>query len=201
MIYTEEVPEKTAIVKTKMIDQRDLYRLLMNRVLEGDEEAFEELFKIMYKGLCSLSYGILKSDEAAQEIVNDVFLKVWRKRNEIEIKGSVKSYLAVSVRNGSLDYLRKYKKHKLNEDIDHHDYLLSEASSPLDEVIYDEFFTKVQKAIAALPPQCQKIFRMSREEGLKYKEIATHLNLSIKTIETQMGRAMKSLRVNIYGTI
>ena len=115
-------------------------------------------------------------------------------QKKINVKTSFRSYLFIAVRNQSFDYLRKTRKVNYIDDteairsknVDHH--------SPLEETIFNEIYYNLEKAIENLPQQCRLIFRMSRDEGLRYKEIANQLNISIKTVETQMGRALKKLR-------
>ncbi|MBV6645583.1 MAG: RNA polymerase sigma-70 factor [Cyclobacteriaceae bacterium] len=179
-------------------DDRSLVNELVREVLDGNESALETLYKRLYNQLCHLSMRVVRTREAAEEIVNDVFNKLWTRRSEINLTGSPKSYLFVSVRNQSLDYLRKYKKEQFNEDIDEVGFSLSNDQDPHDIATFNELYDKIQEGIGQLPPQCQRIFKMSREEGLKYKEIAAELGISIKTVETQMGRALKTLREYVF---
>ncbi len=163
-------------------------------------EGFERVFKTHYSALCRYVFGFLHEEEAAEEIVQELFYKLWQKRNEIEIKGSLKSYLFKAVRNESLNLVKHikvregYKKHHERErallELSKHDHL--ESSETLD---------RIAAAIAKLPEQRQLIFRMSRFENMKYREIAEKLNLSIKTIENQMGKALASLRSELSDLI
>ncbi len=162
---------------------------------QGNYEAFKQVFKKFYNPLCHHAYKYVHSREVAEEIVSDVFMKIWKNRLEIEIHTSYESYLYRCVRNLSLDFL-KSKQHNqncLDQDIETA-YHVADFYNPEQSMIYEEFYSKVQSAIEALPPQCRLIFKMSRDDGYTYQEIANNLGLSIKTIETQVGRALKILR-------
>ena len=157
------------------------------------KEGFESAFKEYYAPLCSYVFGYTGERAAAEEIVQDLFVKLWTKRKDIEIHGSVKSYLYRAVRNESLNLLKhiKVREHykefnQTNRDI--------EENRDHQELEQQETRERVEGAIAKLPEQRQKIFRMSRYESKKYKEIAEELDLSIKTIENQMGKALAFLR-------
>ncbi|MFN4144803.1 MAG: RNA polymerase sigma-70 factor [Runella sp.] len=161
---------------------------------QNDYQAFEKLFKSYYRPVCNYAFKILHSPETAEEVASDIFLKIWRNRERIEIQSSFDSYLFRAVRNQCFDYLKSQPK---MPDLDiseiNHEQIES-TPSPEQEMAYWQLYEKVEAAIEKLPTQCKLIFRMSRDEGLKYREIADKLGLSIKTVETQMGRALKSLR-------
>lgn len=163
-------------------------------VKHDDYQAFESIFHHFYKTLCRYALKYVHSPEIAEEVVSDVFFKVWKNRAQISIHTSLQAYLYMSVRNQALDYLksRTHLKTKFEELPLH---LENGYAAPDEELIAEELDQRIEKAIDTLPPQCQAIFRLSRDKGLKYKEIAEQLNLSIKTVETQMGRALKQLRL------
>ena len=124
-------------------------------------------------------------------------LKIWKNRNQIEVHTSFEAYMYRAVRNQALDYLKlKSYRNREKDSLDAIQWNLaySDQHSPLEEIVFDEFYTEVESCINKLPRQCQIIFRLSREEGLRYREIAERLNISVKTVETQMGRALKVLR-------
>lgn len=130
----------------------------------------------------------------AEEVVQEVFINFWERRNDIVITHSVKSYLVSSVRNRSINYLKlQLPKDQRKEDIDDFHILLPTPGG-LQAMEYQELHDLVQKAINQLPEKCKAIFVLSREEGLTYQEIATQLDLSVKTVENQMGIALKKMR-------
>lgn len=176
------------------IDKRKVeIEQLMDRVLsEDDYMAFQLLFKRMYSPLCQFCIKFVQAREIAEELVSDVFYNVWKNRKRI-IVTSPKAYLFTSVRNKAYDHLRKIKK-SIWVDLNEANHLASENTDSQDIMIQHELSQKIERSIAGLPKQCRLIFELSRDHGMKYKEIATMLNISIKTVETQMGRALKNLR-------
>ncbi len=175
--------------------RRDEIDLLIRKFLHsGEEEVFNQLFRKTYAPLCHFALKVVHEKSAAEEVVSDVFLKLWRNRKLIEINTSAKSYLYTAVRNKSLDFLRKEKKNANLQCITQAAHFEDMNITALDMLAYEDINGKVQKAMCELPPKCQEIFRLSREQGLKYAEIADQLQLSIKTIETQMGRALKHMK-------
>ena len=134
--------------------------------------------------------------DLAKEIVHEAFLKLWEKRDELDISKSVKSYLYTTVYNRSLNYIRDNKKFDKTEGKTE----LLERSESWDQTNYmiaSEIEIKINKTLEALPEKCRQIFIMSRYEELKYREIADKLDISIKTVETQMSKALKALRENL----
>ncbi|GET27166.1 DNA-directed RNA polymerase sigma-70 factor [Prolixibacter sp. NT017] len=176
--------------KSQMIQDEDNRRLLAIR--EGDKQAFEALFHECYRPMVAYAFRFLGEMEPSESVVQDVFLKFWQKRKELMITSSLRSYLFRAVRNLSLNYLehRKimsgYASMVIERESDRHDY-----SDFYVEVGLRE---KIDAAVSALPEKRQEIFRLAREEGLKYREIAEQLNISVKTVETQMTLALKQLR-------
>jgi RNA polymerase sigma-70 factor (family 1) len=173
--------------------EQSLDDLFQEVVHHDDYHAFEKIFNRTYKTLCQLSSRMVKSRELAEEIVDDVFCGFWTNRKKILISTSFNAYLTTSVRNRSLDSLRKMKADKsleLESAID----IPCKQEIALETMVFQELNTSVESAIASLPRQCRTIFLLSRDQGLMYKEIAELLQISIKTVDTQMGRALKHLR-------
>lgn len=169
-------------------EEKDLFE----KIKKSDEKAFEFLFHKYYGILCSFAIKIINDDVAAEEIVQDFFVKLWEKREQVFIETSVKNYFFRSVKNLCLNLIQHNKTK-----IKHAQILLSEIENNLsDENNYPEvdLFLKIEESINSLPEKRQEIFRLSREEGLKYHEIANKLNISIKTVETQISLAIKTLR-------
>jgi RNA polymerase sigma-70 factor (ECF subfamily) len=174
------------------LDQRALAR----RIREGDVAAFEIVFRGNYGGLCSFVRQHLGSADAAEEVVQDVFLNVWRGRGGIDPEQSLRAYLYRAARNTALNQL---KRRKLEARWLGAAAANPQSSTPLadDAVREQELTIAIQQKVAALPERCRLIFTLSREQGLSYSEIADALGISVKTVETQMGRALKSLRAGL----
>lgn len=175
-----------------MINTQDLAL----KIQAGNERAFEKVFKSYYPGMCGYANKYLSDLEQSEEIVQDVFFNFWNKRTSLEIQGSLEAYLYRSVRNACLNHLKHLEVRK--------QYALAQVS-PLkeeerkhyDKIVELELQQKIENCINELPPERQKIFKLSRHEGLKYQEIATELKLSVKTVEAQMGKALRFLRENL----
>ena len=123
--------------------------------------------------------------------MSDVFYSIWKNRDRFDVR-SPRSYLFVAVRNRGLDYRRKWKSTKLC-DLTEASHVAGDLPSSVDLIVEGELTRSIERGIATLPKQCRLIFEMSRDHGLKHREIASTLNISVKTVETQMGRALKRL--------
>jgi RNA polymerase sigma-70 factor (ECF subfamily) len=160
-------------------------------IQEGDYKAFEAIFHHFYSPLCVFAVKMVESPEIAAEIVSDVFFKVWKNRQSIQLSHALSSYLFGAVKNQCIDYLRIKTPHfkEVTSSLN-----LSQSDNPEQLLIQEELSQKIDNEINNLPEQCKIIFRLSRDRGLKYQEIADLLHISVKTVETQMGRALKYLR-------
>ena len=161
-----------------------------------DKKIFENLFNEYYIGLCYLANDYVKNKETAEDIVGDVFYKLWENKEKLEINASIKSYLFKTVQNHCINYLKhKSVAEKYTKNITNETQLISDQNNNYSNyLLAQELQDKINKAISTLPPQCQQIFKLNRFEELKYKEIAKQLSISIKTVETQMSRALKKIR-------
>ena len=159
----------------------------------ADMANYEQLFKTHYNNLCSYANKYLEDLDAAEEVVQDVFVKLWENRETISITGSFKSYIFRAVRNACLNFIRHLQ---VREEFKTYNEQELERNQPLleDEIHASELEVRIRAAINLLPAERRKVFIMSRYDGLKYKEIAEKLNISDKTVENQMGRAIKFLR-------
>lgn len=161
-----------------------------------DESVFEQLFRSHFKGLSHFAITFVKDDETAREIVQEAFLNLWEKRNSIDLSKPVKGYLTTSVRNRCLNYLRDHRKFS-------HDLLAIEQTTgndyfeQPDKLVEAEIRKKIADSIVELPEKCREIFVLSRSENLKYQEIADKLQISVKTVETQMSKALQHLRARL----
>lgn len=170
-----------------------LYETLL---LDADHaQEFENVFKTHFKALHAYAYTILKDDIIAEEMVQNVFCRLWEKKETISINQSVKAYLYRSVYNESLNYL-KHEQVKEN----YRNYAarnMEQGISATAKVSLKELEERLSKALNTLPEQCRTIFQMSRFEELKYREIADRLGLSVKTVENQMGKALRIMRTQL----
>jgi RNA polymerase sigma-70 factor (ECF subfamily) len=161
---------------------------------EGDEKAFSELFRYFYDRLLYFSIQYVYTREAAEEIVSDVFVKIWNRRSELEKIANLEVYLFVAVKNHSLNYLEQYSSLRitpLNDDTG-----LSQLTNSIDPertMEWKEILFKMDQEVGRLPDQCRRVFKLIKEEGFKYKDVAEILNISPRTVETQLFRAMKRL--------
>lgn len=157
---------------------------------DGDKKAFSQLFNAYYKPLLKYAFTFLNSAEEAEDIVQQCYIKLWEKREQ-DIHTSIRAMLYKMVHNASLNRVTQLKvRLEYTKDIQR-----SGSNDVTDNFVHgNELVQKVNEAIEKLPEQCKRIFKMSRIEEKKYQEIADELKLSIKTIENQMGKALKILR-------
>jgi RNA polymerase sigma-70 factor (family 1) len=159
----------------------------------GDGSAFEALFHAYHAPLCTFAYRYLGARDLAEEIVQEVFLVVWERRRTWEVRTSVKGYLCTAVRNAALSYLRHERVVRRSEG-DIRDFQAPSPPRPDLEALEQETVVAVQDAVARLPERCRLVFTLHREQGLTYAEVAEVLGISPRTVEVQIGRALKSLR-------
>jgi RNA polymerase sigma-70 factor (ECF subfamily) len=163
----------------------------------GESHAVDYFFNRYAKQLYAFSFKFLKTDADAEEIVQELFYVLWKDRDKLQILHSVKSYLYGAIRNQSLQYCEhvnvreRYKEHQLNAEEQVPD------STPEEMLEYKELEEVINRTLKKLPQRRQAIFRMHRLEGLKYKEIADTLSLSVKTIEAEMTKTYQELRREI----
>lgn len=169
---------------------------LIARLREGDQTAFEILFRFYYPGLVVFASQITLDKDEASEIVQDFFVRLWENRSSIKESNSVKSYLFTSVKNRSLNYLKKQKME--TKVVEQMKYLAeNSALYEPDVFVESELQGKIKDAINKLPTRCGEIFVLSRFQGLSNDEIATKLDISKRTVETQISNALKVLRVEL----
>ncbi len=167
--------------------------IIFKQIKKGDEAAFSRLFDGYYAALCFFAAKYLGDMDLSRSLVQQVFVDLWIKREKIDVSSSVKAYLYRSAKNRCIDHLRKEKNtSEISESVENlrqmpfHD-LLEEA----------ELNDRINTSINKLPEKCREIFLLCRFEGLKYAEIAQNLNISVKTVEMQMGIALKKLRESL----
>jgi RNA polymerase sigma-70 factor (ECF subfamily) len=162
----------------------------------GDAEAaFDALFRAHHAGMCSVVHQMVRSRPVAEELVQDVFVRIWDRPDRGTSSEVTRAYLYTAARNAALSHLRRERMHATwmaRESIASHD-----AASACDELEYEELATAVQSAIERLPSRTRLVFTMHRQQELTYAEIAEVLGLSVKTVEAQMGRALRLLRASL----
>lgn len=177
-----------------MVFDPDKY--LIRQIKEKDDEnAFKVLFETHYQTLYNYARYNINDEDACHDIIQDVFTYLWDKRHVIEIKQTIKSYLLTSTHNACINYLKKQntKKHHISEFL----YGTDKSENGYDPIFENALIENLNNIIDDLPPQCREIFRMSRIKGLKHKEIATKLNISTRTVETQIYRALRAIKKNL----
>ncbi len=167
---------------------------IQSRIATGDESTLAELYQLFYKRLYRFARLITRSDEIAEEVVDDVFVRLWTRRDKITEIDNLTVYLYVAVKNRSLNELSRKAQELVNTPFDYLNIELKEsANDPHELMVTAEIMHRIQKAIDALPPRCKMIFKLIREDGLKYKEVAEILNISVNTIDVQMAIAVKRI--------
>lgn len=170
---------------------------LLQKLKEGDKQAYEQLFCLYYAHLVAYAYSILQQKETAEDIVQELFIDFWCLKKYKHINGNIENYWYRSVRNNCLTYLRNQKCHeehllrlgKTAERTESFQFTLEELEEK----------EEIRKAIEHLPEQCRLVFKLCCFENMKYQEVADQLGISINTVRTQMGRALKSLRASLKG--
>jgi RNA polymerase sigma-70 factor (ECF subfamily) len=163
-------------------------------VLHNSNEAvFENIFRNYYERLCNYANTMTNDMDEAEEIVQNTFLILWEKRMGIDIHTSLKSYLYQTVHNTCLNRIKHNRVVQMHNE---HVRSTTENTTPSgsDQLIGKELETQVNSAIQSLPPQCQAVFKLSRFENLTYAEISEQLNISVKTVENHMGKALRIMR-------
>lgn len=170
--------------------------VIVDSLKKGDVKMFEKIFRHFYNPLCNYADSILKDTEEAEDAVQQIMITVWEKRNSLEISVSLKSYLYRAVHNGALNIIRKNKVRSVYaEEVQQiGDTAETTAADPIE---IKEMNHQIASAINNLPEQCRMVFKLSRFEGMKYSEIASHLNISVKTVENHMGKALKQIRLQL----
>jgi len=157
-----------------------------------NEQAFADLFRLLYDRLLRFCIQYVHSPEAAEEIVSDVFVKIWNRRKELMEVDNLEVYIFVAVKNHSLNYLEQYSSLRITPI----DSGLAQLSTPMDpekEMEWKEMLLKLDTEVSRLPDQCRKVFKLIKEDGFKYRDVAAILNISPRTVETQLFRAIRRL--------
>ena len=181
-------------LKPNLVSKNLTYYLLLTDL---NEHNFKLVFREFYNPLCNFSASIVKDDKLAQDVVQDVFTHLWDKRESIVISENKKSYLFSAVKNKSIEKLRQKMTEAQAANA------MQRIQSSAIEIQADKYMLRehINNSIRQLPPKCREIFEMSKMNGLTYTEIAEELNISVKTVENQMGKAYRILRKVLTGKI
>jgi RNA polymerase sigma-70 factor (family 1) len=158
-----------------------------------DQKAYEELYVSLYEYLYNFAWSFVKSKQLSEEIVSDVFIKVWQKRSTLESIENFKVYLYVVAKNISLNYVGKNKALTCSDIRDLSAELISTYSDPEQLLITSDMMQLINNAIAQLPTRCRLIFRLVKEDKMKCREVAEILQISIKTVENQVAIAVRKI--------
>ena len=176
------------------MDNSQHIELLSKKISQhSDQQAFKELYLVFFDRLYKFAFSILHSSEFAEEAVNDVFLNIWQKRSSLKNIENLRNYLFTSTKNTSFNYLSKFRKER-NTTLD--DVLVRfeiDELTPETAFFTNEVRHEIEQAINQLPPKTKLVFQMAKVEGLKYKEIAEILNISVNTIDNHIATAIKKL--------
>ena len=175
-------------------DNTALLRELQTRIASNDEAAFTQLYLHFGKKLIHFATSLLRSKETAEELTEDVFVKLWANRLQIKEIENITVYLYVAVKNRALTNLSLKARQLVLAPFDFLDTSVDEfAIDPYEVMITSEMMNRMHHAVDALPPRCKMIFKLIREDGLKYKDVAEILNISVNTIDVQMAIAVKKI--------
>jgi RNA polymerase sigma-70 factor (family 1) len=174
----------------------DVKELLEKIARDNDLAAFQKIYFLYYERLLKLACSFVKITEVAEEIVDDVFVKIWANRSKLSGVNNLTVYLYVAVKNQALNYIQT--KRIVCVDIESVGFELKDISSSAEDVLITAELAKViNDAIQQLPEQCKIVFKLVKEDRLKYKKVAEILNISPKTVEYHMGNALKAIATAI----
>ena len=194
MIFLLDIVTNHQAKQSRLTSEEE--KRLLERALRGDTEAFEKIYRSYVKELCSFAAYYVKSFDAAQDIVQNLFLLLWERKETIRIDGFLKTYLFTSVRNLSLNFL----KHQTADRISSNTYSMMfsiPSATPHEIAEHQELDVLITQALEKIPERCRIVFILSRYFNMKYIEIAEILGISVKTVDAHMVKAVKSLRSNL----
>jgi RNA polymerase sigma-70 factor (family 1) len=184
-----------------LLEKDKIHELQSKIALYDDMKAYQALYEMLFSKLKNYCFTYVKSGEAAEELVSDVFIKIWQIRNRLTEIDNLKLYVYTIAKNFSLNYIIKNFKNPVtsldNMDIEP----MIHFGNPEELCISADIIHKIKAAIRSLPPQCRLIFQMVKEDGFTYKEVATHLNISVLTVRNQVFIATRKIAEIIPGYI
>jgi RNA polymerase sigma-70 factor (family 1) len=173
--------------------------LIQQGIAAGNQQSFRQLFDRYAHRLIAFSKAILNSREMAVEVVDDIFVKLWKNRQQAGNIKNISVYLYTAVKNSSLNYLSKKAKEQLTDPFDFINIHAQAEQNPETKMITGELLRKLEAAVNQLPPRCKMIFKLVREDGLQYKEVADILHISVNTVDAQMVIAVRRVSEQMKG--
>ncbi|TNE81608.1 MAG: RNA polymerase sigma-70 factor [Bacteroidetes bacterium] len=167
---------------------------LLLALKEGSEQALHKLFMRYYDALVRFAVPILKDQDAARDVVQEVFARIWEKRAALADETRIKSYLYMAVKNQSINVLRKEERIQWMNEESEMEALAPREESTFNTMVDRDLQVRLKHALSAIPPKCRQVFELSRFEGLSYQQIADTLEISVKTVENQMTKALQIMR-------
>ena len=161
----------------------------------GEQAAFDAIFRAYYPHLVSFAQSLLHDRGSAEDVAQDVMLELWRRRDALAIQESLRAYLLRATRNRALNQLRHANVERRAEPLLKGEEAIDAAAAS--RVVAGELRDAIVSAVTELPPGCREVFELSRTHGLRYAEIAATLGISVKTVESQMGKALRHLRMRL----
>ena len=180
-------------IKKKMLKPERPIAILFKDIHEGSQPAFDELFLNYYNRLAAFALQYVKQREYAEEITSELFVKLWLKRSDLTHILNPEVYLYISVKNAALNHLRGINKYPILSVDDIKNNFSANTDNSESGLERKELAIKLSQAVEALPEQRRIIFKLIKENGLKSREVAQILNISVRTVENQMYKAVKSL--------
>ncbi|TDP02235.1 RNA polymerase sigma factor [Flavobacterium sp. 245] len=175
-------------------------KILIDRLRSGDESALTELYNTFWQALFMSAYNVIKDKELCEDIIQDIFLNIWTNREKLEIHISLKGYMYASARYQVFNHLRKNKdkvKVELFDDLEKR----FQHTTPETELMHEELVQQLNLIIETLPEKCQAVYKLSREEQLSHKEIGERLNISTKTVENHITKALHTIRLSMGNSL
>jgi RNA polymerase sigma-70 factor (family 1) len=166
---------------------------LQLQIARGDQRSFEDLYRLFYARLFNFALLYVHKREIAEEVVNDVMINIWNKQQTLHQVQNLETYIFAAVRNRSLNYMSTYSAWHVMPDDTRGQGAIINFNDPEKELEWKEISFRLNQAIDQLPEQCRTVFKLIKEEGFRYKQVAEILNISPRTVETQLFRAIKKL--------
>ncbi|WP_164974991.1 RNA polymerase sigma-70 factor [Flavobacterium sp. YO12] len=170
--------------------------ILIDRLRNGDETALNELYNKFWQSLFMSSYNVLKDRELCEDIIQDIFMNIWHNREKLEIHISLKGYMYACARYQVFNHIRR-NKDKIHVELFDDLEKRFQYTTPETQLMHDELVYHINSIVENLPEKCQLVYKLSREEQLSHKEIAERLNISTKTVENHITKALHSIRLSM----
>lgn len=170
--------------------------LTLNRLRNSDEDALTELYHKYWQPLFMASYNVLKDKELCEDVIQDIFTNIWHNREKLEIHTSLKSYLYACARYQVFNQIKK-NKDKIRIELFEELNTRFQNTTPETQLMHEELVQHINMVVNNLPEKCQLVYKLSREEQLSHKEIAARLNISAKTVENHITKALQTIRLSM----